>query len=253
MNIFLTGHKGYVGSHLLNMMDDKSVVCSDLKDGRDFVNITGRIFDVVIHLAAHASVTESLKDPDECLDNNAFKIAAFLKNNKVGKFIFASTGGAMYGDKLQAKESDARYSNELSPYGLSKFLAEGIIRRMQLNHIILRLGNVYGGNDEDRQEAAVHRHFKIDNPIVVYGEPIRDFIAVEDVCQAFIRAIDLDVTGTFNISSGKETNVLILAKTYSSCRYVPVLQKPWRDGEVHYVSLNVTEARIAGLLDFKEY
>src|SRR5487761_677187 len=119
MKILITGHQGYIGSHLTDTISGgrSSFIGCDLKSGYDFVDISGQIFDVVIHLAAHASVTESLKNPDECLDNNAFKICTFLKNNKVGKFVFASTGGAMYGNRLQAKETDAIYSSELSPYG----------------------------------------------------------------------------------------------------------------------------------------
>ena len=248
--ILVTGNKGYIGSHLLHHVSGLKtpIYYCDLKDGMDFGTMSGYFFDTVIHLGAHASVTQSVLDPDECFENNAFKLIPFLQNNKIGKFIFTSTGGAIYGNKLNAKEEDASWAGCISPYGQSKYLAEKIIRRMHPNHCILRLGNVWGGQDSNRLELAMHAHFKKDNPIVVYGgTQIRDFVRVETVCQAIMKAIELDVTGTFNIGGGQR-RIDDIARVYAVGRNVAIEYRPARPGEIDQVSLDITKAQKAGLL-----
>ena len=249
-SILVTGDRGYVGSHLkwhLKHVSANLILC-DFSEGQDFSFIRGNTFDTVIHLAAHASVTQSLLDPDECFENNAFRLIPFLKNNKIGKLIFTSTGGAIYGDKLNAKEEDASWAGCISPYGQSKYLAEKIIRRMHPNHCILRLGNVWGGQDSNRLELAMHAHFKKDDPIVVYGgTQIRDFVHVETVCKAIMKVIELDVTGTFNIGGGQR-RIDDIAREYAVGRNVAIEYRPARQGEIDQVSLDITKAQKAGLL-----
>lgn len=258
--ILVTGAAGYIGSNLTPKLLPEIIGFSrcDLEEGCDFVNIRGQQFDTVIHLAAHSSVTKSLADPDECLNNNAFKLIPFLRNNKIKHLIFTSTGGAIYGEKHFAKESDASWGGCISPYGQSKYLAEKIIRELQPNHTILRLGNVVGGGNElQRLELAAHARFQTDDPIVVYGgDQTRDFIHVDDVCGAIIRAMvrntefnfGIGTIGTFNIGSGVETRVGDVAENYSRDRGVPVRYAMARPGEIVNVSLDVTKARKAGLL-----
>jgi len=250
-SILLTGDAGYIGSHLTPLLLERESIFrnADIARGDDFGDIRGESFDVVIHLAAHSSVTKSLANPDECLDNNAFKLIPFLRNNDIGKLVFTSTGGAIYGEKHFAKEEDASWSGCISPYGQSKYLAEQIIRRLHPNHTILRLGNVYGGDDEGRLELAAHARFRKDNPIVVYGgEQTRDFIHVDVVCEAILAAVYSDVVGTFNIGSGFETRVTDLAETEGRVRCVPVRYAKARPGEIVNVSLDITKAQKAGLL-----
>ena len=246
MKILLTGHKGYIGSHLMQDIDAEGC---DIKDGHDFGDIRGHEYDAVIHLAALASVTASMKDPDGCLDNNAFKLIPFLRENKIGKLVFASTGGAIYGNRHYAKEEEASWDGCISPYGQSKYLAEKIIRPLCPNHAILRFGNVYGGNDRDRQEAAAHAHFREDDPIVVYGgTQTRDFVHVSIICRALIKAATSDIIGTFNLGSGVETSVATIAEEFSLKRNVPIRYAQARVGEIDFVSLNITRAREAGLV-----
>jgi UDP-glucose 4-epimerase len=249
-SILVTGNKGYIGSHLLYHVSRLKVPIyyCDLEGGLDFGVMRGYHFDYVIHLAAHASVTQSMLDPDECFENNAFKLIPFLQYNKIGKLIFTSTGGAIYGNKLNAKEEDASWNGCISPYGQSKYLAEKIIRRMHPNHCILRLGNVWGGQDSDRLELAMHARFAKDNPIVVYGgTQIRDFIHVETVCKAIMRAIKLDVTGTFNLGDGQK-KIKDIAEEYAAKRNADIRYAMARPGEIDKVSLDSTRAHKAGLL-----
>ena len=252
--MLITGQLGYIGSHLFpHFKNDWNLQCCDYQNPyySDFSEIRDQEFDAIIHLAASASVTQSLNDPYACLNNNAFKLIPFIKNNKIGKFIFASTGGAIYGDRHFAKENEASWAGCRSPYGQSKFLAEEIIRRLcPNNHCILRLGNVYGGHDEDRAEWAAHTHFRKDDPIVVYGgDQCRDFVRIETVCQAFVQAAKYGGPfGTYNIGSGVETKVSFIAQQYGRERNVEVVYKPKREGEIDFVSLDVSSARQAGLL-----
>jgi UDP-glucose 4-epimerase len=245
--ILVTGSAGYIGSHFLSHFDVSLHTC-DLLTGADFGEIEGQEFGTVIHLAAHASVTESLLRPDECLDNNAFKLIPFLTRNKIRRFVFASTGGALYGEKEKAKEEEANWDGCISPYGQSKYIAEQIIRRLQPNHVILRLGNVYGGNDIGRRELAACAHFRLDDPIVVYGTgQTRDFIHIDAVCSAIMKAAYGDMVGTFNIGSGFTTDVHDWALRFSYDRNVPVAYAPARAGEVVHTSLDITKAQKAGL------
>jgi nucleoside-diphosphate-sugar epimerase len=208
-------------------------------------------FDVVVHLAAWASIIKSLDDPDGCLDNNGFKIIPFLTNNKIGRIIFTSTGGAIYGErKIPAKEEEAHWNGCVSPYAQSKYIGEQIIRNLCPNHVILRLGNVYGGNDDIRAEASALTCFRNDDPIVVYGgQQTRDFVTVDTVCNAIITAIgDPTIVGTFNIGTGEAKTIGDIAMDYGARRRVAVEFKPARPGEITDVALDTAKARSAGLI-----
>lgn len=249
-NILVTGYKGYIGSHFIKPAPDLFQRC-DIKDGRayDFGIVSGFKFDVVVHLAASVSVMESFQKPDEYMENNAWKILRFLRNNQVGKFIFVSTGGAMYGNAHHASEDQASWSNCLSPYAQSKWMGEQIVRDMCQNYVILRLGNVFGGDYSVRGEQAAHAHFAEDNPIRVFGgSQTRDFVHIDVVCRALWKSIDDDIHGTFNIGSGKETSILQVAQEFSQQRNVPIEMLPSRSGEVETISLDITRAKNAGLI-----
>jgi len=247
--ILVTGSHGYIGTHLRRHMEPLPVATCDLKEGQDYRQLTGGRYSVVIHLAAFVSVIESFEKAPEYYRNNAVGVQDFLTNNEIGKLVFVSTGGAMYGNKHLAREEDAAYRHCLSPYARSKFLAEAIIRNDKTPHVILRLANVFGGDDLVRGEAAVHAHFANDNPIVLYGgRQTRDFIQVSEVCHVIWKAAFSDIIGTYNIGSGIETQIGDLATDFSTRRNVPLVVKEARSGEVDYISLDCSKARNAGLL-----
>lgn len=253
MKILVTGYRGYIGSHLCGLLEHNRVSFEgvDLKEcngRRDYCCLNGRDFDVVIHLAASVSVMESFDKPVDYFWNNALGLAPFLNHNKVKRFILVSTGGAMYGNARLAKEEDAAPEHCLSPYAQSKFLAERLVHHMCPDHVILRLGNVYGGNLSIRGEANVHAHFEQDDPIVLYGgSQTRDLIHVNDVCQAIMKAITVG-HGTYNIGSGQETAISDIAEFYAHQRGVDIERRPARGGEVEYISLDITKAKRDGLL-----
>lgn len=243
----VTGHRGYIGTHLMKLMPDAEGC--DLKDGLDYRNITGRDWGVVAHLAAYVSVVESLEKPEDYFGNNWSGLPLFLSRNNIGRFVFISTGGAMYGNKHLANEEDAALGNCMSPYARSKFYAEEEVREMCPDHCILRLANVFGGDYSVRGEAAAHAHFWQDSPIIVYGgDQTRDFVHVDTVCRAIVRAAAGTMVGTFNIGSGIETPIMDIARQASQERGVPIETHAKRDGEVDYISLDCTKARDAGLI-----
>lgn len=248
-DLFITGHLGYIGTHLARTPNFYFHGC-DLREGQDYRDKHHGLHNTVIHLAASVSVTDSFDYPDEYFYNNAIGLIPFLTHNKVNRFIFISTGGAMYGNARLAKEDEARWSLCKSPYAQSKYLAEQIVRQLCPNHVILRLGNVYGGNTSVRGEASVHAHFAQDNPIVMYGgNQTRDFVHIDVVCDAIRKAVsDPTIEGTFNIGSGVETRVSDIAEQFSAQRGVPIVRRPARPGEVDYISLDITRAKQAGLL-----
>jgi len=254
MNILLTGSSGYIGTHLQPMLRTAghNVQGCDLKEGQDYRDIRGQEFDCVIHLAASVSVTESMQKPQEYMQNNGLGVAAFLRENEVKRFILASTGGAMYGDKVLAKEEDAHPDFCTNPYARSKLIAERWAQTYQSvpgkDWVVLRLSNVHGGDTSVRGEAAVHSHFQHDDPITVYGgNQTRDFVNINVVCNAFLQAIGRG-HGVYNIGSGVETSIFQLAQQYSERRGVPLIIQPARSGEVQHISLDCTRATHDGLL-----
>lgn len=229
----LTGHRGYIGSHLIRVPSLPGAWgWIDLQDGNDYRNIRGARFETVIHLAADTSVAESVDQSRRYLENNALGLIPFLTNNNIGRFIFASTC-AVYGECAQADVEDAGAKRCLSPYAHSKWLAEQIIQAVHPDSVILRLSNVCGGANPAR---SLHAHLLNDNPIVVYGSPTRDFVSIEAVC-AELRAAMYSRPGIRNVCSGVETSVLELANLHSMERNVPLQFLPARSFEPQHVSL----------------
>lgn len=252
MKVLVTGNYGYIGSHFYDPCDpDMEGV--DLKRGKDFADVKGRTFDAVVHFAAYVSVMDSYDRPGAYQENNCSKVMQFLDHNDVGHFVFISTGGAMYGEKILAKEDDTVHPDEMSPYAKTKWRAEQLLSQRERQRggltTVLRLANVYGGDMSVRGEAAVHAHFATDNPITIYGgNQTRDFVHVDVVCGAIERALAKGITGLYNIGSGTQTRVGDLAFQYARDRAVPVLVKPARAGEVENITLDCMKAQKAGLI-----
>lgn len=252
--MLITGDLGYIGTHLRTMFPDAEGC--DIKRGQDYRDINGREFDVVVHLAAWVSVIGSLRTGAALayFQNNAVGLVNFLTRNRVERLIFLSTC-ALYGNAHLAHEADATWEHCLNPYSQSKLLAENTIHTYHPldSHVILRLGNVYGGSYAARGEAAVHANFETANPIVVYGgNQTRDFVHIGTVCQAIRAAVQGEMMGTYNIGSGRETRIGELADHYSLTRGVPIQYLPPRSGETEYISLNCDRARRDGLIQDEE-
>jgi len=254
MTVLITGASGYIGTRLQEYVrhaytNDRIFYC-DTKHNWDYADMVDNEFDVVFHLGAISTIMDSFARADEMMQVNAFNLIPFLTKNKIGKLVFTSTG-AIYGNMTHPmKEDEAKWMDCLSPYAQSKYVAEGIIRKLQPNHVITRLGNVFGGDYSPREEWLSIPHFMRDNPIVVYGgEQVRDFVHIDTVCWALVEAsLDKKVVGTYNIARGEGQLLKQIAEQFARERKVPIVYEPHRVGDAKYVVLDVTKARDAGLL-----
>ncbi|MDD2354095.1 MAG: NAD-dependent epimerase/dehydratase family protein [Patescibacteria group bacterium] len=243
--ILVTGGAGFIGSNLVDRLiaqDCEVTVVDDLSSGRrDYINPRAKFwklniasekidaifkaesFDFVYHLAAQIDVRASVANPS--FDNQinvlgGLNILDKAKKYGVKKVIFASTGGAIYGETEEIPTTEHAPTYPLSPYGINKLAFEKYLNYYyqvyNLNYTILRFANVYGPRQFKGGEAGVIAIF-IDNAIkgqasVMYGDgqQTRDFVFVYDVVSALIKAKEIDCRGEINISMGRETSLLEL-------------------------------------------
>ncbi len=275
MNILVTGGAGFIGSHITDRYlqeGHRVVVLDNLSSGKrqqvppqavfykmDLMDPeVERIFEkeaieVINHHAAQISVTQAVKEPD--FDAN-INIVGTLKllNRAVGhgvkKFIFASTGGALYGNQEQYPAPEDHPCRPMSPYGISKWTVEQYLRFFQASYpiaaVIFRYSNVYGPRQDPHGEAGVIAIFSQkliqgQSPVIFGdGKQTRDFISVFDVVVANVIALDSSCQGTFNISTGQETSVNHLTGilTGISGKDIATQYAPPRSGEVQRSSVD---------------
>lgn len=185
---------------------------------------TLRGVNVVVHAAAYISVEESIAKPEKYLINNSVNTYTLCKQiSDIGSkphLVYISTA-AVYGKPRQKFVTEDHPVAPLSPYGLSKLLGEYevdfFIKIHNLSATILRLFNVYGSGQTGTYAGVITKFVDRvckNQPPLIYGDgkQTRDFIHVEDVCEAIRFAITKKINGTFNVASGKETTVQELAK-----------------------------------------
>ena len=286
MRALVTGGAGFIGSNLVDALaerGDEVIVLDDLSSGRR-ENLAGAFergaelieadiadpaavaaaFDAhrpeaVFHLAAQIDVRRSVADPAYDLGVNVGGTINLLEQSRLHgtmRMLFASTGGAIYGEG-DGRELPLAESAEClpdAPYGQSKHAAEGYLslysRLYGLTTVALRLGNVYGPRQDPHGEAGVVAIFAGlllgDGTPKVFGDgtQTRDYVFVGDVVSAFLAAADRDATGTFNVGTGVETSVLELgAEMGEICgrEFEPELAPP-REGEVQRISIDSAAA-----------
>jgi UDP-glucose 4-epimerase len=277
----VTGGAGFIGSHLVDRLLEKGyrvVVIDDLSTGKlKNLNPTATFYhvdvtqpavqevfqrehpDFVFHLAAQISVTESAKDPVKDSNINVvgtLRLLEAARRSGIEKFIYSSTGGALYGNPEVNPCSEETPIVPLSPYGLSKYVAEKYIelyhRLYHLNHTILRYGNVYGPRQDPHGEAGVIAIFSQamlegkQPQIFGAGDQERDFVYVGDVVDANILAIEEGEEDAYNIGTGQGTSVNRIFELLQS-----IIQYKWeaehrppRPGEVFKISLDYGKAHL---------
>lgn len=243
--LLVTGGAGFIGSHVADaclaagyevaVVDNLSTGRQenvpaaallqpfDIKSRDTFDFICRWQPEVLIHHAAQMSVRVSVADPmldaqENILGSlNLFQAAA---QAKVEKIIFASTGGAMYGDQapIPAQEQDRALPE--CPYGIAKLAVEHYLHFYQREHgiipIRLRYANVYGPRQNGLGEAGVVAIFieKLlagEQPVINGdGLQTRDFVFVGDIVAANLLALEYPQAATFNIGTGKETDILTI-------------------------------------------
>ncbi len=280
MKILVTGGAGFIGSHIVDAYikaGHQVVVVDNLSSGRleninpratfyqaDINNYweTEEIFltekpELVNHHAAQISIDTSVKNPIYDATVNILGTVNLLELSvkyEVKKFIFASTGGALYDDMyIPANESNPL--NPKSPYGIAKLSCERYIKFYReirsLPSVILRYSNVYGPRQNAKGENGVVPIFinRIRNgqPPIIFGsgDQTRDFINVEDVVRANMLVSFGDFVGTLNISSGCETSIKEMLSTIQTAMGTSLLpeHQPPKPGEQLRSCLDRTAAR----------
>jgi UDP-glucose 4-epimerase len=275
MKILVTGGAGFIGSNIVDAyieLGHEVIALDNLSSGnKDQVNPNARFvemdildpklesliqqenIEVVNHHAAQISVTQSVADPSFDANINilgSLKLMKCAADNNVKRFIFASTGGAIYGEQDYFPADENHPCRPLAPYGIAKFSVENYLgffaREFGLKSTILRYANVYGPRQDPHGEAGVVAIFckKLigkETPIIFGdGEQTRDFVCVFDVVQANVLVLKNEYEGVFNVGTGKETSVNELSRLlidYSREGLTP-LHHPPRKGEQQRSSID---------------
>jgi UDP-glucose 4-epimerase len=276
--VVVTGGAGFIGSHVVDAARASGaavVVVDDLSSGSrenvpddvdlEVLDITdtaalGRVIDAarpsaVYHLAAQASVTRSVQEPLRDLEVNVAGTLNVLEASARhgAQVIFTSTGGALYGEDAKLPTAEHSPPAPISPYGASKWAAEAYVNTWRnatrTPHAVCRLANVYGPRQRSHGEAGVVAIFSRllwggEVPTLYgFGEPTRDYVHVEDVARALTASVGQ--AGTFNISTGVETDVRTLFELLVGVAGVSVEPElaPMRPGELSRSCMDPSLAR----------
>lgn len=281
MRILVTGGAGFIGSHIVDALIDRGhrvTVLDNLSSGQEdnlnrrakFIkgDITSQkklesVFkrvqpEAIFHLAAQINVRASVENPlldAECNIMGSLRLIDLAQKTGVKKFIFASTGGAMFGDEAHYPATEEEPMTPLSPYGLAKAGVEEYLRFYHrvygLPYVALRYGNVYGPRQNPHGEAGVIAVFTSamlegrTPTINGDGEQTRDYVYVGDVVKANIAALDSELTeGTFHIGTGQETTVNEIFRliNWQFGKAFEAVHGPEKEGEVKRSVLNIAKA-----------
>lgn len=289
MKVLLTGGCGFIGSHVQDLYIENGfevVVVDNLSSGKiEYLNPKARFYkidiqdkeglreifelenpDVVNHHAAQISVINSTKNPQEDARVNILGTINLLElsvNYGIKRFLFSSSGGAIYGDPIYLPCDELHPVDPLSPYGISKYAGEMYIRYYHktfgLDYIILRYGNVYGPRQDPYGEAGVvaifGKNMLEDKECFIFGDgnQERDFVYVGDVAKAnlMLTVAENPKEKIFNVGTGKGTSVnelFNLMKKITGYKKDAVYREA-RKGEVYKVYLNVDRLRKFGWKD----
>jgi len=281
MKVLVTGGAGFIGSHLVDRLIKEGCAVSvvdNLSSGKK-INLNPQAkfykldilspslkkvfsakekFDYVFHLAAQIDVRKSVKNPGFDAEVNilgSLNLLSLCLKKKPKKFIYASTGGAIYGepDYLPADENHPLRPN--CAYGVSKHTVEHYLELFHtlyhLNYTIFRLPNVYGPRQDPNGEAGVVSIFigkmlKDKTPSIFgNGDQLRDYLCVDDIVAANMISLKKGDHRIYNLGSGRGTSVNELFKKLRKIidfKKEPEYRAP-RLGEVYRIYLSAERAK----------
>ncbi|RJR30222.1 NAD-dependent epimerase/dehydratase family protein [Candidatus Microgenomates bacterium] len=243
MKILVTGGAGFIASHIVDKyleLGHDVVIIDNLFTGqKKFINPKVKFYEVDIrdqekiasiftqekpevlnHHAAQMDVRKSVTDPVFDANVNIIGLINLMENGKkngLKKVVFASSGGAVYGDAEKLPTPESYPTRPASPYGISKLTSEYYLdfysQTYGVSYVALRYGNVYGPRQNPHGEAGVvaifaQKMLKSEQPIINGdGEQSRDFVFVADVVDANVKALDVMEPLKINIGTGKNTTI----------------------------------------------
>lgn len=284
----VTGGAGFIGSHVVDLFLASGwqvEILDNLSSGRRERLAAGAAFheldigspeaaalvehgrfDVICHLAAQIDVRKSVEDPVHDATINVLGtlnlLEAMRRSGAKTRFVFSSTGGAIYGSFAPPPTPEDAGKDPDAPYGITKMTAEHYLayyaRVHSLDTVVLRYSNVYGPRQDPHGEAGVVAIFcgRIlgNRPMTVYGDgsQTRDYVYVADVARANLLAATEELppvarsdSRAFNIGTGVETSVVRLTEVLNAAAgaSVPVERASARLGELQRSAVDITKAR----------
>lgn len=279
MKILVTGGAGFIGSHIVDAcvsVGHEVAVLDDLSAGqRRWIHPSARFYEmdirdsrlshvfeqehpeIVCHQAAKVNVRESMEKPLFYADVNvlgSLNLLECCRKYGVRKLVYASTGGAAYGEPVQLPVAEDHPINPVDPYGASKHHVEHYLYLYRvnfgINYTVLRYSNVYGPRQDPRGEAGVVAIFASQMlrgqqaTINGNGDQQRDFVHVSDVVRANLSAFERGDGGIYNIGTGVPTSVnqvFDLLAALTGCHDKRV-HGPAKAGEVSKIFLDTARA-----------
>lgn len=265
----VTGGAGFIGSHVADGLLDAGhavVVLDDLSSGRrenvpaaaELVEldirspeaaelVAGGGFNLLVHHAAQMDVRRSVADPRFDADVNILGTLNLLRaavEGGVRQVIFASTGGAIYGEQETFPAAEDHPTRPLSPYGVSKLAGERYLYYFHTEHGLdvacLRYANVYGERQNPHGEAGVVAIFLVKllagKAPIINGDGLqtRDYVHVSDVARANLTALGRPGFQVYNVGTGTETSVVDLyyeLRRAAAADHLEAVHGPAKPGE----------------------
>jgi UDP-glucose 4-epimerase len=280
LKVLVTGGAGFIGSHVVDALvaeGHQVLVVDDLSTGKkEHLNPEATFYqldirspeledvfrrekpDLVNHHAAHVDVRHSVDDPRHDADVNiagSLNLLECARRYGVSKFVYASSGGAIYGEPEYLPCDERHPLNPLCPYGVSKLTVESYLfvygHTYGLRYVILRYPNVYGPRQDPTGEGGVvaifARQMVRGAGVVINGsgEQVRDFVYVDDIVSANLLAQGLLTGQIYNLGTGVGTSINQLfasMKSLTGYAQEPVYAPP-KAGETFKIYLDASKAR----------
>ena len=279
MKIVVTGGAGFIGLHLVNHLlkeenqitildnfsnSDKNltkilqhknlkIIEGDIRKIDDMNNCL-KEQDIVIHLAAKISVSQSILNPSETFEVNVDgtkNVLEACKKNYVKKIIIASSA-AVYGEGSSGmKLKESAKTNPISPYGKSKLkMEQEIEKNNKIDCVILRFFNIFGIGQTPEYAGVITKFIEMilsNKPLEIFGDGMqtRDFVSINDVVESIYDAIKNGKNGTYNIASGKAITINELAKFMISLskKGLEIHHISEKHGDIRYSEADISLAK----------